>query len=491
MSSPVQLNIRRGYPTDRTVEMDVISNKDVNIGLELLMNTDKKKPVDSHGSPRANEYSGSQRERDEDDRDYRGSSSGRERLDLSQYDDDELKFENIIKNGSSEDVRSNRSQKMEQLFTKLNLPTSESHGSNPLADLDHSKHSSSSYDDYEHQDYRRSSSDDREDERDERRDDDRNDHRERRDDDYDRRSRSEYHVSSNRMSYEEEKEAKEKILFELEKMRRLGVQGIKRFNMSNDLEEMQYELSKIKKEREIEGSIKFQRKILMAFVTGVELLNNKFDYFNVHLDGWSEAVHENQNEYDEIFEELHEKYAVKTKMAPELRLLFALAGSAFMHHLTNSMFKTSMPGIGDILKQNPNLMNDVMKAATNQMPYPEQRQAANIFSQFAQMGSSGGRPAPRPAPAPQAEDSDDDVPSYEPRPDTSKRVAPAPSTSAPKKKSIPPPMGVEDVLNDLKSTTSSSDSISEIISQSERRPRKTLFQKPKMDKNSANSTLSL
>lgn len=476
MSSPVQLNIRRGYPTERTVEMDVISNKDVNIGLELLMNTDKKKPVESSASPRVS----STREDYDDGRDYRSSGrEERERLDLSQYDDDDLKFENIVGKGSSsgEDARS---QHMENLFTKLNLPQSESPRANPLADLDHSNHRDS---DYDHQDYRRSSeeNDDRDhhrDERSERRD----------DDDYDRRSRSEYRVSASRMSYEEEKEAKEKVLYELEKMRRLGVQGIKRFNMSNDLEEMQYELNRIKKEREIEGSIKFQRKVLMAFVTGVELLNSKFDYFNVHLDGWSESVHESQNEYDEIFEELHEKYAVKTKMAPELRLLFALAGSAFMHHLTNSMFKTSVPGIGDILKQNPNLMNDVMKAATNQMPFPEQRQAANIFGQFAQMGGSG-RPSSQQSRV-QVEESDDDIPAYEPRPET-KKAAPAPSsTSAPKKKSIPPPVGVDEVLNDLKSTSTNSDSISEIISQSERRPRKTLFQKPSM-KSSTNSTLSL
>jgi hypothetical protein len=479
MSSPVQLNIRRGYPTDRKVEMDVLSNKEVNIGLELLMNTDKKKPVDA-ASPRAGEYSGIQRDDEDDNR----------RLDLNNYDDDDLKFENIVGKGSSssEDLHSNRSQKMEHLFNKLNLPTSESPRVSPLADLDHSKHGdsgSSDYGDYDHHDYRRSSEGD-DDRREERRED-------RREEEYDRRSRSEYHVQSNRMSYEEEKEAKEKILYELEKMRRLGVSGIKRFNMSSDLEEMQYELNKIKKEREIEGSIKFQRKVLMAFVTGVELINSKFNYFNVHLDGWSETIHENQNDYDEIFEELHEKYAVKTKMAPELRLVFALAGSAFMHHLTNSMFKTSMPGIGDILKQNPNLMNDVMKAATNQMPFPEQRQAANIFGQFAQMAGGGQRQAPRPA-APQAasaEDSDDDIPAYEPRPETVKRPVSTPAPTAAKKKSIPPPMGVEDVLNDLKSTTSASDSISEIISQSERRPRKTLFQKPKMDKNSANSTLSL
>ena len=37
--------------------------------------------------------------------------------------------------------------------------------------------------------------------------------------------------------------------------------------------------------------------------------------------------------------ELAEKYGGDSEMAPEIRLLFTLAGSAFMFHLTNTMFK--------------------------------------------------------------------------------------------------------------------------------------------------------
>ena len=55
-------------------------------------------------------------------------------------------------------------------------------------------------------------------------------------------------------------------------------------------------------------------------------------------------------------EELTEKYGGTGDMAPELRLLFTLAGSAFMFHLTNTMFKSSIPGMDDVLRQNPELM---------------------------------------------------------------------------------------------------------------------------------------
>ena len=42
-----------------------------------------------------------------------------------------------------------------------------------------------------------------------------------------------------------------------------------------------------------------------------------------------------------------------------------LGGSAFMFHLTNTMFKTSIPGMDDIMKQNPDLMKQFAKAAVS------------------------------------------------------------------------------------------------------------------------------
>ena len=61
------------------------------------------------------------------------------------------------------------------------------------------------------------------------------------------------------------------------------------YNMNSHLEDMRNEYIKLKKQREIDNSIKFQRKMLMACVTGLEFLNGKFDPFNVKLDGWSRS----------------------------------------------------------------------------------------------------------------------------------------------------------------------------------------------------------
>ena len=135
------------------------------------------------------------------------------------------------------------------------------------------------------------------------------------------------------------------------------------YNMNSNLEDMRNEYLKFKKQREVDNSIKFQRKAMMALITGAEYLNNKFDPFDVKLDGWSESLNEGITDFDEVFEELAEKYGGKSEMAPELKLLMMLGGSAFMFHLTNTMFKSSIPGMDDIMRQNPDLMKQFASAA--------------------------------------------------------------------------------------------------------------------------------
>ena len=41
----------------------------------------------------------------------------------------------------------------------------------------------------------------------------------------------------------------------------------------------------------------------MTFISGVEFMNNRFDPFDLKLDGWSESVHENITDYKDIFAE--------------------------------------------------------------------------------------------------------------------------------------------------------------------------------------------
>tara|TARA_Y200000002_G_C22669521_1_gene659363 strand:+ start:582 stop:1856 length:1275 start_codon:yes stop_codon:yes gene_type:complete len=169
------------------------------------------------------------------------------------------------------------------------------------------------------------------------------------------------------MSYEEIQQEKQKLLFNLDRLQKQGYPPSKKYSMASSYDDLNYEHERLKKQRDVEKSIKFSRKILMAFTSGIEFLNNRFDPLDLKLDGWSENMMENVNDYDEVFEELHDKYGESVKMAPELKLISMVAGSGFMFHLTNSLFKSATPDLKDILKQNPDIMKNISEAAAKNM----------------------------------------------------------------------------------------------------------------------------
>jgi hypothetical protein len=173
--------------------------------------------------------------------------------------------------------------------------------------------------------------------------------------------------SDPKMSKEETLREKFKYLRKLEALEKKGVELTKKYNMDSSLLEMQGEYEMIMEEKTKDNSVKFQGNMMMALINGIEFLNNRFDPFDVKLEGWGEQINENINDYDEIFGELYEKYKSKASMAPELKLLFQLGGSAMMVHMSNTMFKSAMPGMDDILRQNPDLMRQFQNAAVNSM----------------------------------------------------------------------------------------------------------------------------
>jgi hypothetical protein len=174
-------------------------------------------------------------------------------------------------------------------------------------------------------------------------------------------------TSTPKMSKEELLREKFKFVRKLEALEKKGVELTKKYNMDSDLAEMQGEYEMIMEEKTKQNSVKFQGNMMMAIINGIEFLNNRFDPFDVKLDGWGEQINENITDYDDIFGELYEKYKSKATLAPELKLLFQLGGSAVMVHMTNTMFKSAMPGVDDILRQNPDLMRSFQTAAVNSM----------------------------------------------------------------------------------------------------------------------------
>lgn len=152
------------------------------------------------------------------------------------------------------------------------------------------------------------------------------------------RIREKAHSKSSK-NFANESERKQELLFLFDKLEKRGIKIPQKFTMRSSVEEMEKSYERLKNERDLQNSIKFQRRVLMGVVSTLEFVNHSVNPFDIDLDGWSESVMENYSEYDDIFEELYEKYKNKGHISPEVKLLMTLAGSAFYFHLSKMIIK--------------------------------------------------------------------------------------------------------------------------------------------------------
>lgn len=167
-------------------------------------------------------------------------------------------------------------------------------------------------------------------------------------------------------------EEKADLINKLGRLEKKGFAVNKRLTAYSNVEELRTEVKRITYSIDVEQSIRFSRRMLVACVTGLEFLNKRYNPFEIQLDGWSESIMENVDDYDSVFEELYVKYRTKVNVAPEIKLIMMLGGSAMMFHLTNSMFKSVMPNMNDVMKQNPDLVKNMMAAVQNTTRNPSE-----------------------------------------------------------------------------------------------------------------------
>jgi hypothetical protein len=202
------------------------------------------------------------------------------------------------------------------------------------------------------------------------------------------------------MTPEQENAEKQKYLTKLRRLEASDIRGT-RMTMANSLADIKAEHDKLTDSRNLEASIRFQRNALMTFVTGVEMVNDKFGHrlpVKPRLKGWSESVHTNVEDFDEIFEELYDLYKDSAKMHPLLRLVGTLGVSATMYHLTNTMAERSgVPGMADLLNENPELQRQFAAAAAAKLGggFGNFMNAASGFAPPSVSATMGYPPSPR------------------------------------------------------------------------------------------------
>ena len=169
-----------------------------------------------------------------------------------------------------------------------------------------------------------------------------------------------------RFSPEDVLRQKKEILHQFKRLQLKGVYVGKgsEFTLDTSLEEMKYEYERIRAERETDSAVKTYRSFLTASVNFFEFANKRYNPYKLNLDGWASNVGDSISDYDEVFEDLHAKYATAVRLPPEIKLIGIVVGSGIMTHFTNSIMSSStIPNMDEILRTNPDLRRQFGVAA--------------------------------------------------------------------------------------------------------------------------------
>ena len=201
------------------------------------------------------------------------------------------------------------------------------------------------------------------------------------------------------LSPQELRMKKIELLRKLSELKAKGYELSKSYNFDSSIEEMEYEFELLKSFANKRNGVKLYKNILLNTVSAVEFLNDKYDPFDFQLTGWSEHMSVEVDSYDEVIEEIYEKYkGTGKKMPPEIKLLMLILASASAFHFSKSTFK-NLPGVDKILQNNPDLISKMMnpqKESSQFMTEQEiniERQRKNILEKEKQMRKGQQPPA--------------------------------------------------------------------------------------------------
>jgi hypothetical protein len=173
-----------------------------------------------------------------------------------------------------------------------------------------------------------------------------------------------------KLTHEEINRRKEELLAKLSRLEAKGYKPVKIFTFSNSLEEIENIYAKTLYQKKLDEAIKMQGKILIGVVGFIEKVNEKYNPFDLYLSGWSESVMTDLDSYDEVFEELYEKYKDQIDMGPEVKLLGMVVMSGVYFHFSKSVLESaesSIPNIKKVLNDNPELKKQVINASAKGM----------------------------------------------------------------------------------------------------------------------------
>ena len=183
----------------------------------------------------------------------------------------------------------------------------------------------------------------------------------------DSKHNSKHNIKSTTLTKRELNIKKRDMLAQLKYLEFSGIKLTNEYNMDSNLEDLEDEIKYQEKIKSKSDGVEIMKNFLCNGVTALEWANTNYDPFGFKLKGWANQIKTNKNDFNSVFCELIDKYKSDGfKREPELKLFLMLFMSAVSFHAAQSI-SASLPGVDEIIKQNPSLMAKVHAGIQNKL----------------------------------------------------------------------------------------------------------------------------
>lgn len=148
-------------------------------------------------------------------------------------------------------------------------------------------------------------------------------------------------------------------------LRNAGVEISKNYNMNSDLSEMEDEYNLHVSIRSKSNAVRIMSHLLVGCVSGLEALNDNYNPFDMKTEGTlTTQINDEMEHYYDVLGEIYEKYNTPGKnVAPELRLLMMIGGTALKLQIPRFLNKM-VRGQADRVNNNTKLIENLAKKAS-------------------------------------------------------------------------------------------------------------------------------
>ena len=174
------------------------------------------------------------------------------------------------------------------------------------------------------------------------------------------------------------------LLRKLSELKTKGFKLSKDYDFSSTIEEMEYEFDLVKGFADKRNGVKLYKNLIVNLASVVEFGNDKYDPFDFQLSGWSQHMNIEVDSYEDVLEELYEKYKGKgNKMSPELKLMLLVGFSASAFHFSKKHL-SNVPGLDKVMENNPDMISNIINPPKKDSQFMTE-QEINIEKQKAEL----------------------------------------------------------------------------------------------------------